>query len=145
MEESTPVQVVHEEPVTIQPVQETAPVYLFSVNTLLTEQEVLLQKEDADRSLANSIASPNVTELGTKLKEWARLGFPYLHTVLSFTFTLPYECSDGVKREIAEYIFFLTGKTLRENIDILQNKLEGIAVHCEYTSSNSFSLRVARA
>jgi len=128
-----------------QPVQETGPVYLFSVNTLLTEHEVLLQKEGNDRTLASKIASPIVSDLGEKLKEWARVGFPYMFLVSSFTFGIPNECSDGVKRTLDEYISFLTGHTIDENIQLLQSKLDGIAVHCEYTSPISFNLRVSKA
>lgn len=122
----------------------TSPTYLFSVNTLLSEHEQLLQQEQRDRALVDTIENPNVSELGAKLKQWAMEGFTYLYPVLFFSFSVPTVCSDGVTRTLAEYIQFLSGKELNTHIANLQSKLEGMTLHCEYTSSTSFHLRVSK-
>jgi hypothetical protein len=138
-----------EEPNTVTPEQmvtgSTAPTYLFSINNLLTEHELLLQQEERDRALAKTIESPNVAELGLKLKEWAIAGFPHLFPILSFHFSLPVLCSDGVARTFAEYFVYLAGCTISEQIQNLQSKLDGISVHCEYTGPTSLTLRVSKA
>lgn len=138
MEESNPILPV-EEPVVIQPT------YLFSVNTLLSEHEQLLQQEDRDRALAKTIENPNLEELGRKLKDWAIAGFPDFYPVLSYSFSLPAVCSDGVSRNITEYLAFLTGQNVGQHIGMLDAKLEGISVQCEYTSASSFNLRVTKS
>jgi hypothetical protein len=122
----------------------TGPTYLFSVNTLLTEKEQLLQQEERDRALANTISTPNVSELGVTLKQWAFAGFPYMYPILSFSFGMPTSCSDGISRTLVEYIEYLTGKSLIQHIQDLQSKLDGMSVHCEHTSEKSLTLRVAR-
>lgn len=138
-----------EESNTVTPVETatgpTGPTYLFSINNLLTEHELLLQQEERDRTLAKSIENPNVTELGLKLKEWAIAGFPHLFSILSFHFSLPVLCSDGVARTFAEYFVFLVGCSIGEQIAKLQDKLDGIELHCEYTGPTSVTLRVSRA
>jgi hypothetical protein len=119
--------------------------YLFDIDTLLTERETILQQESQDRALASTIETPNPGEFGEKLRQWAAIGFPDFFPTLSFTFGMPKMCSDGVSRPFYAYFQFLTGRTLTEQIEILQSKLKGIRVDCEYTSATSFVLRVSKA
>lgn len=119
--------------------------FLFSVDTLLTEQELCIQKENTDRALAQSIEQPNVVELGDKLKQWALAGFPNIFPVLYFSFNYPSICSDGITRSFADYFQYLVGCTLEEQIQKLESKLKGIKVQCEYTAPSSFTLRVTKS
>jgi hypothetical protein len=123
----------------------TEPVYLFDVNTLVTEHDRLLQKEAEDRALANTVEFPDMTAFKAKLVEWAGKGFPPAYAVLSFTLNPPAVCSDGVSRDPIEYFVFLTGATLLEKAQAFSAKLKGMHVeHEAYHESTEILIRVFR-
>lgn len=118
--------------------------YLFSVESLLTEQETARAQEARDRALAITIEFPNVDELGDKLRQWAGQDFPDLYVVSTYSFGIPKMCSDGVVRNFYDYFQFLMGCTITEQIQKLQDKLDGIRVDCEYIGTTTFNLRVSK-
>lgn len=107
--------------------------YLFDVNTLLTEHDLLLKKEAEDRALVNTIEFPDMILFKSKLVEWASIGFPPNYVVYSITLVPPPACSDGVVRNMVEYASYLGGVSLEERVLRLSNKLKGMRL--EFTSS----------
>lgn len=118
--------------------------YLFSIESLLTEQERSSAQEAQDRALAATIEFPNVDELGAKLRQWATQGFPDLFIISTYSFAVPKVCSDGVSRSFYDYFQFIMGCTITEQIQKLQDKLNGIRVDCEYIGPSMFNLRVSK-
>ena len=58
----------------------------------------------------------------TTLIQWAKAGFPNAYTIYTVAIAPPETCSDGVKRNLTEYVSFLTGKTMPELIAPLQTR-----------------------
>ena len=123
----------------------TEPSFLFSVDTLLTEQEKLLQKESEDRTAVSIIDNPNLTELGVKLREWATRGFADAFAIFSVQVNPPEVCSDGVTRNFLQYIDFLCGEPVSARILRLQSKLQGMVITCSYSVGNDMTFHVSKA
>lgn len=87
---------------------------------ILAAAEVVAQKETQDKGALESIGTISFDALKTTLIQWAKAGFPNAYTIYVVAVTPPETCSDGVKRALADYISFLTGKTMTELIAPLQ-------------------------
>lgn len=87
---------------------------------ILAATDLLVQKESQDTSALESIGSISFDTLRTTLIQWAKAGFPNAYTIYVVAITPPETCSDGVKRGLADYLAFLTGKTMTELIAPLQ-------------------------
>lgn len=108
---------------------------LLTLTDIQSAQEVVLQKEAADKQLLDGIATPNVDELRTKLVQWALLGYPNAHKIMELKITSPPVCSDGQVRELADYIQFCSGKLIHEHVALLQEDLPDFSVG--YVNSGS--------
>ena len=87
---------------------------------ILAATEVVTQKESEDRSRLESIGTMSFDALRTTLIQWAKAGFPNATPIYAVAITPPDTCSDGVKRGLADYLVYLTGKTMTELIAPLQ-------------------------
>jgi hypothetical protein len=119
--------------------------FLFSIDTLLTEQEKTLQKETTDRSTVNTIDNPDTTMLGNKLREWAFAGFPNVFPIFSIHIDPPTLCSDGVSRTFLQYIDYVCQEPVGDRIARLQSKLQGMEITCSYSVGNSITLHVSKS
>lgn len=126
------------------PVPEPAPpVFLFTLNDLLSEHDLLLKKEAEDRALVDTIEFPDTTNLKSKLIEWATAGFPDSFPIFSITVNPPGTCSDGVSRSLFDYVQFVSGVSIAEKMARLTAKLQGMYVLCSY-SGNTITFHVFR-
>ncbi len=100
----------------------------LSLDDLVNDHASLVAKEDTDKSLLNQIGSQHVSALKPKLVEWFSLGKPCAYPILSLNITPPGKCSDGVSRNLPDYITFCSGKSIEEHVGLLQAKLSGISV-----------------
>lgn len=117
--------------------------YLFDVDTLVSEHDLLLKKEAEDRAIANTVEFPDTTALKAKLVEWASKGFPSGSPVFSVTLNPPAVCSDGVVRDKHEYFTFLAGAPIWEKLKAFSEKLKGM--HLEYSSTeNVFTVHILK-
>jgi len=82
---------------------------------ILSQQTSTLQREEDDRIRLNSLLTPNLNDIRTKLIAWATQRFQSSCTLVSFSLSIPNPCSDGVARNIYQYIEFLTGKPIHEH------------------------------
>lgn len=87
---------------------------------ILAAAEVVTQKETQDKAALESIGTISFDALKTTLIQWAKAGFPNASPIYVVAVTPPETCSDGAKRGLADYISFLTGKTMTELIAPLQ-------------------------
>jgi hypothetical protein len=101
---------------------------ILTLSDLLSDQSVIVSKEQADKTLLDTIGTQTVSNLRSKLVEWVLKGQPTTFPLLSLNIQPPSCCSDGVSRDLADYIQFCSGKTIQEHVAILQAKLPDITV-----------------
>lgn len=125
-----------EQPVTEQPISIDSylnptpppPPAPITIDDLLNSVEVLQQKEAQDKIALESIGTISHETLKTKLLSWATAGFPNVYEITRVTISPPNQCSDGVTRNLADYIVFCSGKTINEHVAILAAKVTGMTI-----------------
>ena len=100
----------------------------ISIADILNSVEVIQQKEATDSASLHAIGNATIDSLRNTLVNWARLGFPNAYTLMEVTVTPPAQCSDGVVRDLTNYITFCSGKTIQEHVALLQEKLVDMTV-----------------
>ncbi len=100
----------------------------ISLADILNDIQVIQQKEAADKAALDSIGNSTAESLRPKLIAWALAGFPNAYTLLEVSVTPPAQCSDGVTRNLTDYITFCSGKTIQEHVALLQTKLADMTV-----------------
>ena len=98
------------------------------MSEILASQESLLAQEDADKRKLESIGQIPLEGLRAKLIAWAIAGFPNNYSVYDLTMSPPLICSDGVERDLSDYIKFCSGKPLYGHLDSLRATLPDITV-----------------
>ena len=109
------------------PISEPIPDFL-SLDDILSDQEIIIAKEAADKALLDQIGVQHVSALKPKLVEWVGRGKPHAHPIMMLSIQPPSKCSDGVGRNLPEYITFCSGKSIQEHVGLLQAKLSGMSV-----------------
>ena len=109
------------------PAQETLP-DLLSLEDLVSDHTILVAKEQSDKSLLDQIGVQHVIGLKPKLVEWVGVGKPYAYSIMTLDIQPPPKCSDGICRNLPDYITFCSGKSIEEHVGLLQAKLSGINV-----------------
>lgn len=117
------------------------PEYVVTMDELLQNQTTARQQEDIDRAGLQPFVTP--TDFSAPLSRWASSGFQSPFTIFAVQFTVPAICSDGVKRTPHEYICFLLGKTVNEQVESFQTSFQGIKVSC-LISDTTLSIRVSK-
>lgn len=98
----------------------------ISIDDILNDIEVVRQKEATDKDTLEGIATIPAETLRQKLVSWATQGFPNAWTLQEVVVQPPAQCSDGVARSLADYISFVSGKSIGDHIVDLQTRLTGI-------------------
>jgi hypothetical protein len=104
------------------------PTDVLSLDDILNDHSILIAKEAQDKSLLDQIGSQHVSALKPKLVEWVGAGKPNAYPIILLNIQPPATCSDGVSRELSDYITFCSGKSIGEHIALLQTKLLGMSV-----------------
>jgi len=117
--------------------------YLFSVTSLLSEYDLVVQKEASDKAVVDAIEFPNVDDMRVKLIDWALRGFPDIYQLFSITINPPFKCSDGVSRTLFNYIQYICGEGIEAKMNRLSAKLDGMLVTCSY-SGNRITFHVTK-
>ena len=100
----------------------------LTLQDLMNETPILIQKELNDKALIETIGSQSIQSLKPQLVEWVLKGCPAAYVILSLDVQPPNTCSDGVARTLQEYVAFCSGKTIQEHVAMLQVKLPDIFV-----------------
>lgn len=116
----------------------------ISLADILNESEVVKQKEDADKADLLAIETMTFDSLKAALIRWANSGFPNAFPIHEFVIVPPPVCSDGVTRNLSDYIVFLTTKTIRQLVDTLQERLVDITASFAYTGGSAIQVVVSR-
>ncbi len=120
------------DPMALQNTVTPPPPDIISLDDLLSDIQVLTAKEQTDRTSIEAIGNLTTFSLRPRLVEWALNNFNSLFEIYSVGIDIPNVCVDGVKRDLREYIPYLTGKTLDEYIEILNPKFVGMTVTYGY-------------
>lgn len=90
---------------------------------LLSEVSVLQQQETSDRAKMSALTSPDLSSIRTNLVAWVASGFRGSCDLVRMDLSPPNVCSDGVSRNLFDYLAFLSGKTLAEHLQSIQTIL----------------------
>jgi hypothetical protein len=108
------------------PVAPIPPPGPITVDDILKEIEDVKLKELSDKNALEAIGNMSTDELKNKLIEWGKSGFPCPHVILQIPIHPPSICSDGIRRDLSQYIQYCSGKPIHEHVMLLQNKISGI-------------------
>lgn len=100
----------------------------LSLDDLVNDHDIVVTKEQTDKALLDQIGSQHVTALRPKLVDWVGAGKPHAYVILLLNIQPPATCSDGICRNLPDYITFCSGKSIEEHVGLLQAKLSGISV-----------------
>jgi len=90
------------------------------LSDILAAADLIEPKEAADKSALEAIGRISFEVLRTNLIQWGRAGFSNAFPIYALVITPPPTCSDGAVRSLADYVPFVTGKTMTELIAPLQ-------------------------
>jgi hypothetical protein len=117
-----------------QPVPTPPPT--ISLSDITSAVEVVQVKEAQDKVTLESIGTLSFESLKASLIQWAVAGYPNAYKIYEISVSPPGVCSDGVTRNLADYITFCSGKTIHEHVDVLQARTVDIDVSFAYTGSS---------
>lgn len=144
--------IVSTEPVvTTEPVITTDSIMIEEVpsvlrlDELLNDYEVLVQQENSFKTyLADTLLNMNLTTIRPILLQWIASGYPDSYRILTIQVPLPATtCSDGVARNMYEFISFCANMPFTDIMIALQDRLIGIKVGY-ITEGRTFSIVVSK-
>jgi len=110
------------------PTGPTGPVYIATIDQLVTQQSLALQQEATDRAALLPLTNPGSYGFTPALQAWASAGFPALGALITITLNPPSPCSDGTTRTSCDYVSYLIGKDLGVATVDLDSKFLGITI-----------------
>lgn len=112
----------------IMPLLTEPPPDILSIDDLVDEAAELLAKEQRDGDALRMIGLQSAVSLKPKLVEWVVRGKPNVYPIVEVPIEVPAQCSDGVSRNLPEYIEFCSGKSIVDHMALLQAKLIGMVL-----------------
>lgn len=100
----------------------------ISLQDIITSIEVVQNQELQDKASLEAIGTISFNTLKASLIQWANAGFPNAYEIYRVNINPPTVCSDGVTRNLADYIVFCSGKTIAEHVDVLHQRTPDINV-----------------
>lgn len=116
------------EPVIEVPTGPTGPTNIISLQDILSTVEVVQRQEAEDKAKLEGIGTISFETLKASLIQWANAGFPNAYEIHRVYIIPPSVCSDGVVRNLADYIVFCSGKTIHGHVDVLHQRTPDIEV-----------------
>lgn len=129
MSETEPI--VEPEQTETEPVEQMfipVPPSTVSIDDILGEHDVIVQKEVNDRAELVKIGEKTPDELRPALIAWAKEGCPAAHKLFAVSASPPAVCSDGVTREFFPYVEYVLGAPVHAYMVQLQSKLMGMTL-----------------
>ena len=105
----------------------TAAAPIVSLSEILSAVSVLQEQERDDQAKC-SVLTPSLSDIRTKLTTWVAGGTYGTCELVRVFLTPPNVCSDGVSRNIFEYIQFVSGKSLSDHVQAFQSILPDFEV-----------------
>lgn len=116
----------------------------FSIEELMAAHQVVLAKENVDRSDAIAFADMPIDNIRPQLYAWAAGGFTPLYRVSTLTLSPPATCSDGVSRGHIDYFTYLIGKSIEEWLNSMNAKTTGMNFTYSHDGYSRIHLHVSR-
>jgi hypothetical protein len=117
------------------PLETVTPPAPITIDDIVNSIDYIKIKEAGDKVILETIGNMSADTLKSQLVLWGTAGFPNAYVILKVTVEPPATCSDGVSRNLADYIQFCSGKTITEHVQLVQDKVSGIVVSfANYTS-----------
>lgn len=125
---------------------DSVPGPILTIDELITHADVVRSKELAHKLMISTLSSVfNETVTKDNMIAWALSGFPGAYAVKRLDLEPPVVCSDGVKREIAEYLNFISSPSkISDHFNALEAALPGIQVTYSLPSPNTMILHVTK-
>lgn len=126
--------------------QSDVPDPILTIDELSANADVVRAREALHRRVVSTLSSVfHEDHTKEQLIGWALGGFRPGYTVRELIFDPPLVCSDGIKRDIAEYLNFVsTPHTIAEHFSALESCLPGIQVTYSFSSTKTMLVHVTR-
>ena len=121
------------------------PPNIATLEELMQSHAVVVAKEDVDRQSLTRLITPTRDQYRSQLFQWAGLGFPAIFIIQTFELTPPTYCSDGVRRDLVEYLnYLIIPNTLDSVLDTIRSLMPGILVSFSFLG-NTLRIHVSKA
>ena len=106
------------------------------LDDILSSVEVLRASENDHRNLLESIGTLSFDYIKSRLIQWATTGFRNAYPIHEIYVAPPPLCSDGVARNLSDYIEFVSGRTIADHVAVLQTRMPDMTVSFAYTGQS---------
>ena len=120
------------------------PTYIMTIDQLKQYHDTSTESEATDKASMEVILQPSISGIQQNLIQWASLGFPVEHEVLSVSLIHPSPCADGQTRDILAYIQYITGSNIVQLTNSFQSNFLGIRFSY-VISENNVNLHATKA
>jgi hypothetical protein len=116
----------------------------FSIDDLINSQEMIITKENTDRTSALAFVNTSIDSIKPHLYKWASLNFPGLYCVSTLTLNPPSVCADGVARSLVDYYLYLINMTIAEWLASMDAKTSGMHFTFSHDGTSNINLHITR-
>jgi hypothetical protein len=120
------------------------PPLVVDIAELIASHGAVLTQEAADRTTLSVLLNETRENLRPQMFTWAAAGFPAIYVVQQFTVSPPASCSDGVTRNVYDYVVYLLGKNMGEVIADIQALCVGVQISYSF-QGNTLRIHVSKA
>ena len=99
---------------------------LITLDALKESVQARTAKEAADKTALLAMFDTAQNGLVDKLHAWAGLGFPAGYAILTAAVVPPAACLDGLVRTLPDYVAYLLGHDIAQDLDGLGAQVVGI-------------------
>ena len=119
--------------------------YIATMDDLLQNQIAAHHQEDIDRDGLRPFVDPlsPLADFKGPLSRWANSGFQSPFTIFSVQLNPPAVCSDGITRTPYEYVCFLLGNSVDNQVQTFQSNFQGMKISY-LVSDTTLSLQVSK-
>ena len=110
--------------------------YIITLDDLISTVNTITEKEAQDKQALSILVTPDSNTITNNLYQWAKLGFPAVYPILNISINVPAKCSDGQTRGLYDYMTYVLGHPISDDVPLLQAKLPGmkLSYSLDYTS-----------
>jgi len=120
------------------------PPMVIDISELLASHAVVQATEATDRATLSVLLNETRETLRPQMFVWAAAGFPAVYVVQQFTVSPPAICSDGVARNVYDYVVYLLGQEMGPTIAAIQALCVGVEISYSF-QGNTLRIHVSRS
>lgn len=117
--------------------------FVVDIAELLVSHGAVKTQEAADRLILSPLLNETRDTLRPQMFAWAAAGFPSIYVIQQFTVSPPAVCSDGVTRNVYDYVEYLLGQEMGLTIAAVQAMCIGVQISYSF-SGNTLRIHVSR-